>query len=175
MFGMFPLIASDVWQQDPVTAGFGLSLFAVIGLPLALVLPRFVANPVQVRTLVMVAGVALVGGYLLMILGSTNLWVLSTALLALGTLCFSLAGTNWPDHSDGWHLIRIERVREWLGLLFSGPGPIVAGGLHVWTGTWSLSLLVMAVISASAFPIAWQLGKGQFVDDELRDFDTTAR
>lgn len=118
MFGMFPLIASDVWQQDPVTAGFGLSLFAVIGLPLALVLPRFVANPVQVRTLVMVAGVALVGGYLLMILGSTNLWVLSTALLALGTLCFSLAGTNWPDHSDGWHLIRIERVREWLGLLF---------------------------------------------------------
>lgn len=175
MFGMFPLIASDVWQLDPVTAGFGLSLFAVIGLPLALVTPRFVAKPVQVRTLVMVAGVALVGGYLLMILGSTNLWVLSTALLALGTLCFSLSlaligqTTRTVSTSSGLSAY----VNGW-GYFFSGLGPIVAGGLHVWTGTWSLSLLVMAVISASAFPIAWQLGKGQFVDDELRGFDTTA-
>lgn len=168
MFGLFPLIAVDVWQLEPKLAGLGLSLFALMGIPLAFTVPRWAPRPLIVKLLVMLAGGALFGGFAFMVTGSATLWIPVTVALGVGTLCFPLSlaliaqTTRTPELASSLSAF----VNGW-GYFASGLGPIIVGAMHAWFGSWIPSLIALGLFSLLAFPIAIQLGKGACVDDEM--------
>lgn len=169
-FALLPLILVDNAGLDVAGAALALGLFAIIGLPLSIIIPpltvrRGFAGPLVV--LAIACGLSGVGGLLFFPTVAPFAWV---GLLAVASLTFHMS-LGLIGHRTANHLsaLMLSGFVNKMGYLFAGLGPILVGLGYQLTGGWELSLSLVLVFFVFQIPAVWVLSRERKVDEELRD------
>jgi CP family cyanate transporter-like MFS transporter len=96
-------------------------------------------------------------------------------LLGLGPLTFplSLALIGYRTKNHLTALVLSGYVNK-LGYLLAAAGPLVVGFVLQATGTWTLSIMFLMVVTVLELPAIWVLAKERIVDDELAEHGLSA-
>jgi CP family cyanate transporter-like MFS transporter len=130
------------------TAGAYLSLFTLLGIPVCFVVPMIAARMRDQRALI-VASVLFLGGGLLGLLASpgsaTIVWtffagISQAATLALAFLFFVLRSRNQAEAAE------LSSMSQSIGYALAALGPVIMGGLHQATGSWTAPLVFLLVL-----------------------------
>lgn len=169
-FALLPLILMDNAGLDVAGAALALGLFAIMGLPLSIIIPPLVVRPGFAGPLVVVAiacGLLGVGGLLFFPSVAPFAWV---ALLAIAPMTFhmslALIGHRTANHLSA---LMLSGFVNKFGYLFAGVGPILVGLGYQLTGGWELSLSIVLGFFVFQIPAVWVLSREHNVDQELRD------
>ncbi|MEP6480959.1 MAG: MFS transporter [Rhodoglobus sp.] len=167
-FAWLPELLIDRAQLTPAQAGAALALFAITGLPLALVAPILAARLRNVGIVIAVGGVLFVLGWLGLLLMPTVapwLWVL---LVGLGAVCFPLCLALIGLRTRGQDsAVALSGFVQAIGYGAAALGPLALGILHEMTHDWVTPLLFLVATSLVAFVPAVILRRRSFVDDEI--------
>lgn len=167
LFAWLPEILRSVAGFSAGTAGALLSLYGIVGLPLALVVPGL-ASRIRNTGLLVVAGVVFfVLGYggLLAAPSWAVLWIV---LASLGSLIFPLSlaliglRTRTADSA-----VALSGFVQTIGYSASAAGPIVLAILHAVTGSWTVPLLVLVGMALIPLVSAVWLATPGTIEDEL--------
>lgn len=166
-FAWLPTLLVDVAEVTYGEAGALLSLFAAMGLPLALLVPLLVTRYHATKALIVfsaVAGLAGVAGLLFVPAAATWLWV---ALLGISPLLFPLTlvllGIRSRTHEGA---VALSGFVQSIGYAIVAVFPVALGLLHDATGSWTGPLIVLAVVVASAVPAGVVAARRHTVEDE---------
>lgn len=166
-FAWLPLLLEDVAGVSPATAGALLSLFAAVGLPASLLVPLLVVRFHATRVLfgvAVVAGLAGIAGLLFAPQTATWLWVvlLGTAPL-LFPLTLVLLGlrTRTPETA-----VALSAFVQSLGYAVVALFPLGIGLLHGWTDSWTVPLVILAVVVIAAAPAGVVAARRHTVEDD---------
>ncbi len=167
-FAWLPSILVDIAGTSALEAGALVGLFALMGLPAALVVPILAARMRNVGVLIHV-GVALFvlgyGGLLIAPTTATWLWV---ALIGSGPLIFPLClalinlRTRTPRAS-----VALSGFVQSIGYAGGSLGPLVVGVIHTATDSWTPPLLFLLATSLAGSVAGIILAKPRFVEDEI--------
>lgn len=167
-FAWLPLLVSDIAGVGQVEAGIMLGVFALMGVPSALIIPILAARMRNVGLLVYTGiGFLLVGyaGLLLAPVPLVWLWVL---LIGCGPLLFPLAlvliNLRSRTHQGA---VALSGFVQGVGYLLAAAGPFVFGLLHELTGGWMWPMLFMIVLALGTAVAGLALRHPSFVEDEL--------
>lgn len=155
------------------TAGAYLSLFSLIGLPVCLLIPAVGARMRDQRPLVAASVSILVAGILGLILSpasGTFVWTALTGIsqgvsLALTFLFFAVRSRDQAEAAQ------LSSMAQSIGYSMAAVGPVVMGGLHQATGSWTLPLVFLLVLLVPELLVG--LGAGR--DRQLGDARSPAR
>lgn len=167
-FALLPLILSDLAGLNRAEAALALGLFAIMGLPLSLIIPPIAAKTGRAGILVGVAiGSGITGLLGLLLLPGVGLWLWVT-LLAIAPMTFHLSLTLISQRTKN-HLsaLQLSGYVNRMGYLFAAIGPLLVGLGYQLTGEWTISLLSLLALVLVQVPAVWILGREQIVDDEL--------
>jgi len=168
LFAWLPEILRDDSGMTSVEAGGLLFLYAVIGLPFALLVPIIVTRLRSIAPLIWVAFAAFVVGYLGLLLAPTAvpwLWVL---LAGSGPLLFPLClvlinlRTRSPRTSTALSGF-VQSVGYGIGAL----GPLLVGIIHTASGGWAVPLGFLLVTTVITLVVGLLLARPVMVEDEL--------
>lgn len=166
-FAWLPTILVDIADVTPQVAGVLLSLFALIGLPASLVVPALVARRGVVLPLFVIAsGAGLVGygGMLLAPAAAPWLW---TSLIGTTPLLFpavlTLVGLRTRTHDA---TVALSSFMQSLGYGVTMLMPFGIGLLHDATDSWTIPLVMLAVVSVLALPAGYVLARRKTVEQE---------
>jgi len=170
MLAWMPTILVETSGVDPATAGSLLSMFAVCGLPIAVLVPPIVARMPSAIIAIIVAGMAsFIVGYsgLLIAPGAAPiLWVLALGIGSLPyPLAFTLIGLRTRSAAVA---LRLSGFVQAVGYILAAAGPFTVGILHELTGTWAVPLGFLMAAVLLALPAVFVLGRSGFVEDEIR-------
>lgn len=167
MFAWLPEILRSLAGFSDATAGALLSLYGIVGLPLALVVPGLASRVRNTGRLVVAGVVFFVLGYTGLLLAPS--WaVLWIVLASLGSLIFPLAlaliglRTRTADSA-----VALSGFVQTIGYAASAAGPIVLAALHAVTGGWTVPLLVLVATALIPLVSAVWLAAPGTVEDEL--------
>jgi MFS transporter, CP family, cyanate transporter len=167
-FAWLPSLLVETAHVSRGTAGFLLALYAIIGFPSALVVPAIASRSRNVGVLVYLATACLLvsdAGLLLLPDRVTVLWVI---LGGLGALLFPLAllliNKRTRTHEGS---VALSGFVQGVGYIIAAASPIVFGLLHQASGAWSLSILLMVVVTLATIPAAIILTRHRFLEDDL--------
>jgi CP family cyanate transporter-like MFS transporter len=152
-FAWLPTLLHDEAGVTPATAGALLSLFAAMGLPSSLLVPvlvvRFHATGALFGVSV-VSGLAGIAGLLFAPAAAPWLWVvlLGTAPL-LFPLTLVLLGLRTRTHETA---VALSAFVQSIGYAIVALFPVGIGLVHGWTESWTIPLLILAVVVAAAIP-----------------------
>ncbi|MFM6971330.1 MAG: CynX/NimT family MFS transporter, partial [Rhodoluna sp.] len=168
MFAWLPQILVDISGVTAQAAGVLLSLFAAMGLPAALLMPRLAVRYPNQAPLIYLSGALFFVGYGGLILTPESvpwLWVL---LVGLGPILFplNLALFNIRSRSQET-LLRISGFAQGFGYLAASFGPLIVGLLHELTGSWQASLIFMFLTAVPALLAGRIIARGHSIDEEL--------
>lgn len=133
----------------PVTAGWMLFIYHLVGIPAGLAVSRLMRHRSDLRSIAVGIGVLMVGGTAGVVLapGLTALWVV---LIGIGSgaslvVTFSLFGlrTRTPAQTA-----QLSGMAQSVGYLIAAVGPVLAGAISQWTGSWLPVLVLVAAASA---------------------------
>ncbi|GAB2735168.1 MFS transporter [Sinomonas soli] len=165
MFAWLPSIVGAA-GLGAAAAGFQLSLFAGLGLPLSLAVPVLAAklrNPFPVVAF----GVAtFAAGYLgLALAPGTATWLWST-LAGLGPATFPLAlvlvNLRTRSHQAAG---AVSGFAQGIGYVVACAGPLAAGFLHDATGAWTASFAFLGLTLAVLGVSGWVISRPHFIDE----------
>ncbi|MDQ0258321.1 CynX/NimT family MFS transporter [Sinomonas atrocyanea] len=165
MFAWLPSIVGGA-GLGAAAAGFQLSLFAGLGLPLSLAVPVLAArlrNPFPVVAF----GVAtFAAGYLgLALAPGTATWLWST-LAGLGPATFPLAlvlvNLRTRSHQAAG---AVSGFAQGVGYVVACAGPLAAGLLHDATGAWTASFAFLGLTLAVLGVSGWVISRPHFIDE----------
>ncbi|MGA7149541.1 MAG: MFS transporter [Microbacterium sp.] len=166
-FAWLPLLLEDVAGVSPAAAGALLSLFAAVGLPASLLVPLLVVRFHATRALfgvAVVAGLAGIAGLLFAPQAATWLWVvlLGTAPL-LFPLTLVLLGlrTRTPETA-----VALSAFVQSLGYAVVALFPLGIGLIHGWTDSWTVPLVILAVVVLAAAPAGVVAARRHTVEDD---------
>lgn len=166
-FAWLPTILIDTAGVTPATAGVLLSLFAAMGLPCALLIPLLVARYRAVRPLfgvAVVTGLLGIAGLLFAPAAAPWLW---TALLGTAPLLFPLTlvllGLRTRAHEAA---VALSAFVQSVGYAMVAVFPFAIGLLHDATDSWTLPLIVLAVVVAAAIPAGLVAARRNTIEDE---------
>ncbi|KQZ85704.1 ABC transporter permease [Microbacterium sp. Root166] len=166
-FAWLPLLLEDVAGVSPATAGALLSLFAAVGLPASLLVPLLVVRFHATRALfgvAVVAGLIGIAGLLFAPQTATWLWVvlLGTAPL-LFPLTLVLLGlrTRTPETA-----VALSAFVQSLGYAVVALFPLGIGLIHGWTDSWTVPLVILAVVVIAAAPAGVVAARRHTVEDD---------
>jgi len=167
-FALLPVILVDRTSFTPEQAGLALGLFAIMGLPMSLIVPQLAVRRGFAARLVGAAIVFGVVGLIGLIVAPATATILWVVLVAMAPMTFQLSlaliGKRTANHTSA--LILSGYVNT-VGYLFSALGPLVAG-LGFWlTGSWTTSLVFLLLVTLLQIPAMWVLSRENVVDDEL--------
>lgn len=168
LFAWLPQLLTQTAGASRAEAGAYLALFAIMGLPLALVVPLLASRARAVAPIVL-AGVGFFlvgyGGLLLAPAAAPAVWVVS---VGLGTLLFPvvlvLINLRSRTH-DG--AVALSGFAQGVGYAIGATGPVIVGMLHSTTGAWVTPLLFLIVISTAGVFSAIVLARPRFVEDDV--------
>lgn len=168
MFAWLPQILVDYASKTPLEAGVLLSVFAGMGLPTALLMPRLAARYPNQAPLVYIGVGLFFAGYSGLIFFPTFATWLWVVLIGLGPLLFplNLALFNLRTRSQQT-LLRLSGFAQGFGYLVASLGPLVLGILHEWSGNWISSLWFMFLSAIPAIFAGLVISRKRFIDDEL--------
>ena len=170
MLAWMPTILVESAGLDPALAGSLLSLFAVCGFPVALLIPPLVARVPRLTVPIIVTGmIAFCVGYTGLLLAPAAapvLWVLALGVGGLPyPLCFTLIGLRTRSADTALSLSGFVQA---VGYTVAAIGPFAVGLLHELTGTWSVPVGFLLSAVLLALPAVFVLGRpGMMVEDEL--------
>lgn len=147
-----------------------LALFAMVGVPMGILVPWLAARMNSSGLLVLVGTGFLVLGYLGLLLvpepALAPVWVVA---LGAGTMLFPLALTliNLRTRSHQASAA-LSGFVQGIGYTLAALGPLVVGLLHEATGDWIAPLLLLLGVSLAALACAAVLARNRFVEDEGR-------
>jgi CP family cyanate transporter-like MFS transporter len=166
-FAWLPVLLEDVAGVTPATAGALLSLFAAMGLPCSLLVPLLVVRYHATRALfgvAVAAGLAGIAGLLFAPQAATWLWVvlLGTAPL-LFPLTLVLLGlrTRTPETA-----VALSAFVQSLGYAVVALFPFGIGLIHGWTDSWTVPLVILAVVVIAAAPAGIVAARRHTIEDD---------
>jgi MFS transporter, CP family, cyanate transporter len=169
-FALLPIILSDLAGLNRADAALGLGLFAIIGLPLSLIIPPLTARRGMAGILVAVSiasGVTGLVGLIVAPKAAVWLWVV---FLALAPLTFQLSLTLISHRTrNHFSSLQLSGYVNRVGYLFSAIGPLLVGLGYQLTGEWTISLIILLALVLLQIPTVWVLARERLVDDELQE------
>lgn len=167
MFAWLPSILTDVAGASETEAGALLSLFSVMGLPAALLVPILATRMKTVGPLI-AAGVVFYlvgyGGLLLAPGGPLWLWV---AFIGLGPLLFPLSlvliNLRTRTHEGS---VALSSFVQSIGYGIGALGPLVVGVLHDSTGGWTVPLLFLVGTALALTVSGIVVARPRMLEDE---------
>lgn len=166
-FAWLPTILVDLGGVTPATAGFLLSLFALVGLPCSMLVPVLVVRFQATRPLFFVAVVAgLVGlaGLLLFPTAALPLWVaifgLTAIMFPLSLVLLSIRART-PESA-----VALSGFVQSIGYAIAAVFPLLVGLLHDTSGGWQVPLLVVAGVLVVSVPAGIIAGRRRTIEDE---------
>ncbi len=168
-FAWLPSIVIDRAGVDAAAAGQMLAVFAIMGLPTAVLVPVLASRrPRTVPAMVVLGAMFFTGGALgLLVAPTAAAWVWA-ASSGLGCLLFPLALVliNMRSRTPST-TVALSGFVQTVGYILGAVGPFVLGVVHDVTGDWDAPLVIMLVMSLLLLPAAAWLARERFVDDEL--------
>lgn len=167
VFGWLPSIFRSYGMSE-LDAGFMLGIATGVGIPLAFIVPAYVARTPNPTGIFLAMMAALIGGWLGLLLApmwSPWLWSL---LLALGTATFpmilALFATRARTPSS---TAALSGFAQSVGYLLATLCPILFGSLNGWTGGWTASLLFMLVLAVPFTLAGLYASQPRVIEDQL--------
>ena len=166
-FAWLPTLLHDEAGVTPAAAGALLSLFAAMGLPCSLLVPVLVVRFHATRALfgvAVAAGLAGIGGLLFAPAAAPWLWVvlLGTAPL-LFPLTLVLLGLRTRSHETA---VALSAFVQSVGYAIVALFPVGIGLIHGWMHSWTVPLLILAAVVASAIPAGVVAARRHTVEDD---------
>ncbi|UPL18936.1 MFS transporter [Microbacterium aurugineum] len=166
-FAWMPTMLVDIGGVSPATAGFLLSLFALIGLPCSLLVPILVVRFQATRPLFFVAvagGLVGLAGLLLVPTVALPLWVsifgLTAIMFPLSLVLLSIRART-PESA-----VALSGFVQSIGYAIAAVFPLLIGLLHETTYGWQIPLLVIAGVLVVVIPAGVVAGRRRTVEDE---------
>ncbi|MEJ2856320.1 MULTISPECIES: MFS transporter [unclassified Saccharothrix] len=163
VMGWLPQILGDA-GVDRTTAGLLLAITMVLGVPVSLIVPPLAARRPSQSGLVLGLGVlsmAGVAGLALAPAAAPGLWVvlvgLGMGMFPLALVMISLRTSSTADTA------RLSAMAQSIGYLISAAGPFAFGLLRGVTGTWTVSMLLLAALLALLTALGWIAGRPRTV------------
>ncbi len=162
------MILQDVAEVTAAEAGSLLALFAILGMPLALVTPVLTAR-LRTPSPILLASMVLFGlGYGGLLLAPTAAPALWVAAIGLGQITFPMCLALFSLRTaSAENAANVSGFVQTVGYAIAAISPLALGALHELTGSWAPSLVVLLVVVALtviAFPL---LTRGDRVEDDL--------
>ncbi|MDF2561419.1 MAG: transporter permease [Microbacterium sp.] len=166
-FAWMPTMLVDIGGVSPATAGFLLSLFALIGLPCSLLVPILVVRFQATRPLFFVAvigGLVGLAGLLLVPTVALPLWVsifgLTAIMFPLSLVLLSIRART-PESA-----VALSGFVQSIGYAIAATFPLLVGLLHETTAGWQVPLFVIAGVLIVSIPAGIVAGRRRTVEDE---------
>jgi CP family cyanate transporter-like MFS transporter len=166
-FAWMPTMLVDIGDVSPATAGFLLSLFALIGLPCSMLVPILVVRFQATRPLFFVAVTAGLVGLLGLLLAPTvalPLWVsifgLTAIMFPLSLVLLSIRART-PESA-----VALSGFVQSIGYALAAVFPLLVGLLHETTGAWQVPLIVIAAVLVVSIPAGVVAGRRRTIEDE---------
>lgn len=166
-FAWMPTMLVDIGDVTPATAGFLLSLFALIGLPCSLIVPILVVKYHATRPLFFVAvGGGLIGllGFLLAPTAALPLWVsifgLTAIMFPLSLVLLSIRART-PESA-----VALSGFVQSIGYAIAAVFPLLVGLLHETTAGWQVPLIVVGAVLIVSIPAGIVAGRRRTIEDE---------
>ena len=170
VFAWMPQILMDESGSTPFEAGILLSLYAGMGLPAALLMPRLAVRFPNQAPLIYLSGLLFFLGYggLIFLPGTWSwLWVL---LAGLGPILFPLNLALFNIRSKSQEtLLRISGFAQGFGYLAAAFGPLILGILHEISGNWTSSLWFLFLTAIPAMLAGTVIARMKTIDEELEE------
>lgn len=168
LFTWLPEILGDLVRASAVEGGALLALYAVIGLPFALIVPVLATRLRSIAALIWVSFALFLSGYLGLLLAPTVvpwLWVL---LAGSGPLIFPLClvlinlRTRSPRTSTA-----LSGFVQSIGYGIGALGPLFVGIIHTASGGWLAPLAFLIATCGVTLVAGLTLTRPVYVEDEL--------
>jgi CP family cyanate transporter-like MFS transporter len=167
-FAWLPSLLVQTAHVSRAGAGSLVALYAITGFPGALLVPAIAARMKNVGILIYVAvAFLLIGdsGLLLIPAIATALWV---TLAGLGAFLFPLAllliNQRTRTHVGS---VALSGFVQGVGYIIAAASPLLFGILHQVSGHWTLSIVMLAVVTLAAIPAAIILTRHRYLEDDL--------
>ena len=168
MFAWLPQLLTDTAGLSSTEAGAALSLYAAVGVPLALVVPVVAARLGNVSSLIIIGVAGLVVGYLGLLMWPSAVPWLWVAVAGIGPIMFPLAlvliTLRTRSHETAAEL---SGFVQGFGFLVAAIGPLLFGLLRAQTGSWSISIVMMLVVSGITMLAVPALSLPATVEDDV--------
>jgi CP family cyanate transporter-like MFS transporter len=166
-FAWLPKLLTELSGVAPAQAGLLLGVFAVCGIPLALVAPGLATRLRSPSPVIVVALALFVGGYAGFLLAPTAAPLLWTVLIALGPVVFPLVLTliNLRTRTQVG-AVALSGFVQGIGYVIGALGPLVFGLLRDATGGWVVPIWFLLGTLILGIPSVVVLRRPKFVEDE---------
>jgi CP family cyanate transporter-like MFS transporter len=167
MFAWMPSLTAALSKVDATQAGVLLGVFAVCGIPSALLAPILTTRLPSVRPLIAAALVLFVAGYAGFLAVPTAAPLLWSVLVGMGTILFPVALTliNLRTRTQAG-AVALSGFVQGIGYLLAAAGPLVVGLTHDASGGWVVPIWFLLGTLVLAVPGLVVLGRQRFVEDE---------
>jgi CP family cyanate transporter-like MFS transporter len=147
------------------TSGAYLSIFTLLGIPVCFAVPVIAARMRDQRALVTASVLFLAGGLVGLLLSPGNaalVWAVlagisQAATLALAFLFFVLRSHNQAEAAE------LSSMSQSIGYGLAALGPVIMGGLHQATGSWTAPLIFLLVLLVPELVFGLEAGRDEQV------------
>lgn len=168
-FAWLPLMLVEHQKVSVIEGGLLLSLFALIGLPISLIMPILSTRyPRSQSPIVWFSFISGLTGTLGLIFGDVSLTWLWVVAFGFGPTMFPLALTLFNLRArERSTVLAVSAFGQ--GVSYSTASAMVfsVGVLREVTGGWDAALWLLFASCLIAIPVALQIRKGHIIDDEL--------
>ena len=168
-FAWLPLLLVEHQGVSVVEGGLLLSLFALIGLPISLIMPLLSTRyPKSQSFIVWFSFVSGVTGTLGLLFGDVSLTWVWVIAFGFGPTMFPLALTLFNLRSkERSTVLAVSAFGQGVSYTTASIAVFLVGVLREVTGGWDAALWLLFASCLIAIPVALQIRKGQMIDDEL--------
>lgn len=164
----FPTLLVESAHVSQAAAGALLSLYAIMGLPAAVLVPTLAAKLHNVSVLIYIGIGCLVVGNLGLVVAPAAAPVLWIVISGSGALLFPLAlvliNARSRTHAGS---VALSGFVQGVGYIIAAVSPLGFGILNQLTGGWTASMVFLLVFSLIALPAGAILRKPRMLEDDL--------
>lgn len=166
LFAWLPELLVDTAGVSEGQAGALLSLWAGMGVPVAIVIPLIATRLRSIRPLVVIASLAYAVGYLGLLLAPAAAPVLWIVVLGTASLLFPLTLLQINLRSrTAEGAVALSGFTQGVGYAIGAVGPFVVGVLHQASGGWTVPLSFLLASIAVATVAGFVVARPRFVED----------
>ncbi|AXN39880.1 MFS transporter [Peribacillus butanolivorans] len=146
-------------------AGWMLSIMQLAVIPITFIVPILAGRLQSQRLLIVPPVIFLFVGIFGILYGRTLLIPVCMILIGVGVgTIFSLSMMFFSLRTQSTHeATELSGMAQSFGYLLAAVGPVLFGGLHDITHSWTIPLLMLIVVSALIFIVGMRAGKNEYV------------
>ena len=148
-------------------AGWGVFIFQLSSIPFTFIIP-VIADKMRNQVLIAaLSSITILIGIAGLLFGFTDLSILWVILLGIGNgSAFSLSMIFYTLRTrDGYQAAELSGMAQSIGYLLAAFGPVLVGGLQDISGSWTLPLTLMIIVSFAMVYTGIEAGKNRQVSE----------